>query len=350
MKIAFILPSLANRGPIIFTQYLVKKLKNIVTDIDVLYFNGDIEIDLGVRCHKINFWKRYDFSKYDIIHTTMAKPDIYGMLYCPRDKWIVSMHNYFIEDLKMLYPRFKAWRLSFLWKLALDSAKNIILSSTAMFDYYRNLLGARKNYSIIPYGIDEKSYADIDKKDLAKLQEFIEKGFVVLGSVGLLVYRKGFHQIFEFMNENKSFACIIIGEGEQRAYLEKLINEYNLEERTYLPGFRENSCNYYKYIDIYMHVSYSEGFGLAMLEAMSKRKPIVCSDLPIYKDFFTPNDVALFQTDNVISLTDAVVRIINDKERYEQNSYDLFVEKFNSDVMAKRHLEYYKIVHDRKQI
>jgi glycosyltransferase involved in cell wall biosynthesis len=144
------------------------------------------------------------------------------------------------------------------------------------------------------------------------------------------------------MKKNKNFACILIGEGEQRIFFEKLICEYKLEDRVYLPGFRENSYNYYKYIDIYMHVSYSEGFGLAMLEAMSKRKPIVCSNLPIYKDYFDSNDVALFETDNISSLTDAVFKIINNKKYYENDAYELFCKKFNSFIMAKKHLEYYK--------
>jgi hypothetical protein len=131
MKIAFILPSLANMGPIIFTRYLIDKLKKLENDIDVFYFNEDVSVDLGVMCYKIIFWKKYDFSKYDIIHTTMAKPDIYGMLYFPSSKWVVSMHNYFIDDLRMLYPKFKAWRLSLLWKFALNGVKNMILSSVA---------------------------------------------------------------------------------------------------------------------------------------------------------------------------------------------------------------------------
>jgi glycosyltransferase involved in cell wall biosynthesis len=342
MKIAFILPSLANRGPIVFTQYLINELKKTENDVNVFYFNETISVDFGVMCYRIKFWKKYDFSKYDVIHTTMAKPDIYGMLFCPPSKWIVSMHNYFIDDLKMLYPKFKAWRLSVLWKLALKRTKNMILSSSAMYDYYRNLLGNNKNYTIIPYGITEKPYTEIDKNDLSKLQEFKSKGFVILGSVGLLIYRKGFHQIFDFMKENKNFACVLIGGGEQRSYLEKIINEYNLEDRVYLPGFRENSYNYYRYIDIYMHVSYSEGFGLAMLEAMNKRKAIVCSNLPIYQDYFDSNDVALFETDNISSLTEAIFKILNNKGYYEDAAYRLFCRKFNSFIMAKKHLKYYR--------
>lgn len=38
-------------------------------------------------------------------------------------------------------------------------------------------------------------------------------------------------------------------------------------DRFILLGFKDNSIDYYKYFDIYAMTSYSEGFGLAMLES-----------------------------------------------------------------------------------
>ena len=65
MKIAFILPSLANKGPIVFTKYLIEGLKGKVDYIEVFYFR---DIDLGVPTKQIGFFEKIDF---DIVHTHM---------------------------------------------------------------------------------------------------------------------------------------------------------------------------------------------------------------------------------------------------------------------------------------
>lgn len=57
MKIAFILPSLANRGPIIFTQYLLSELIKSDIEIEVFYFDDSQKktLDLGVKTTKNQF-------------------------------------------------------------------------------------------------------------------------------------------------------------------------------------------------------------------------------------------------------------------------------------------------------
>ena len=349
MKIAFILPSLANRGPIIFTQYLLSELIKSDIEIEVFYFDDSQKntLDLGVKTTKINFSKRFDFSDFDIVHTTMARPDIYASRFVPKEKWVCSMHNYLREDMRMLYNPFKAIAIIFLWKTALKKCRNIITSSTQMTEYYQHLFGKKINYSMIPYGIYEKGYSEIEKNDLSVISEFKKRGLTIIGSVGLLIQRKGFSQLFEILKKYDDTALVIIGEGKERFELEKIARENNLSDRFFLPGFRNNSHNYYQYFDIYAHVSYSEGFGLAMLEAMSKKLPVICSDLPIYKDFFTKDDVALFETGNSSSLISVYKEIKEDRKKYSEVSYQLFREQFDARVMASRHIELYqKLVKD----
>ena len=346
MKIAFILPSLANRGPIIFTQYLLSELSKGDAHIEIFYFDDTQKnkLDLGVKTTKISFNRKYDFSEFDIVHTTMARPDIYASRFVPKSKWVCSMHNYLIEDMTLLYTPLKAFAIIFLWKHALKQCRNIITSSNQMTEYYKKLLGSEKNYKMIPYGIYEKEYSAIDKNDLKVISNFKERGFKIIGSVGLLIPRKGFSQIFAILEKYKDTALVIIGEGAERQNLERLALEKNVSDRVFLPGFRNNSHNYYHYFDIYAHVSYSEGFGLAMLEAMSKKLPVICSDLPIYKDYFTDGDVALFDVGNSNSLLQAYERISENYEKYSKASFRLFETKFKAEIMCRAHIEFYNSI------
>ena len=345
MKIAFIIPSLANRGPIVFTLYLLEELRKYNIVIEVFYFKDSNSscLTLPVKCTKIPFFRRYDFSDFDIVHTTMALPDIFAFLFVDRNKWISSMHNFLEKDVKMLYSPHKSAAIIFLWKIALKRCKNIIVSSTQMQTYYEQLLKNKNTkYRIIPYGICEKEYNEIGKADFEVIQKFKTNNFTVIGSAGLFVARKGFDQLFSLLNYDKTLALILIGDGMERKNLEASVKKFHLQDRVFMPGFRNSSYNYYKYFDIYAHVSYSEGFGLAMLEAMSKKLPIICSDLEIYRDYFSEKDMCFFKAGNEASLKNAYSKIISNLNYYGQSSYDLFLSHFDVKVMTKNHLDFYE--------
>lgn len=344
MKIAYILPSLANRGPVIFTLYLLEELRKYNIDIEVFYFKDSETscLTLPVKCTKIPFFKRHDFSSFDIVHTTMALPDIFAFLFVDRSKWISSMHNFLEKDIKMLYSPLKSLTIIFLWKTALKKCKNIIVSSRQMQTYYEQLLKNKNaKYRIIPYGICEKEYEEIDGADFEFIQKFKANNFTVIGSAGLFVARKGFEQLFSLLTYDKNLALILIGDGVERKNLEASVKKFDLQDRVFMPGFKNNSYNYYKYFDIYAHVSYSEGFGLAMLEAMSKKLPIICSDLEIYRDYFSEKDVCFFKAGSETSLKSAYNKIISNLDYYGQSSYNLFLSQFDVKVMTKNHLDFY---------
>ncbi|HBN06257.1 MAG TPA: hypothetical protein DD434_10800, partial [Bacteroidales bacterium] len=177
-----------------------------------------------------------------------------------------------------------------------------------------------------------------------------KKGYLIIGSVGLLVYRKGFSQLIELLKSNCDIALVIIGEGPERNNLETLAKKNNVLDRIWLPGFRNDSYSYYKYFDIYAHVSYSEGFGLAMLEALSHKIPLICSRLDIYREYFTDEDVSYFEAGNVCALNKALYIIRNKLPFYSKKSYDLFLKYFSDEAMAKKHKEYYEsIISDNKK-
>lgn len=350
MRIAFILPSLANRGPIIFTKYLIEGLKHKVDYIEVFYFRDVVELDLGVPTRQINFFEKINFDKFDIIHTGMIKADLYSWYNrnLIQNKSVVLMHNYVVEDLKSLYKPLKAFIFTQLWKLSLKSSKNIIVSSTDQLKYYQNLLGSSPEFTVIPYGINQKELVPINSDDSNKLKQLKSK-YKIIGSCGLLVKIKGFKQLLEFLNINEDFAVVIIGEGEDRKNLESLSKKYNVEDRFMLLGFKNNAIDYHKYFDIYAMTSYSEGFGLAMLEAMSQSLPVVCSNLPLYKGYFDDTNVSLFEPNKIESLSNAIYKVNENTDYYKNASYKLFEEKFSLDVMGDRHIELYKkVISDSK--
>lgn len=345
MKIAFLLPSLDVKGPGIFTDNLIQGLMDEGCICEVFYFNESLmSIPFSVKCTKINFIKPYDFSDFDIVHTTMAKPDIYMALHRKviKTKWISGIHNFIKEDLEQVHGTLKTILYSWIWTCALKKANNIIVSSSFMLQYYKKLLrNSSTSWKIIPYGIPEKQVEDIDDATKKMLLSLKAK-YTVLVGCGLLIKRKGFYQLINYLRYNEKAAVVLIGDGECKEELVLLARQINVLDRVIFLGFRSNSMNYYPYFDIYCMCSNSEGFGLAMLEAMSLGMPLVCSDLDIYKDYFPRQDISLFQFGNQESFNQAVDKVFFNQEQYARNSLFLFQNYFSLKSMINAHLDFYK--------
>jgi len=71
---------------------------------------------------------------------------------------------------------------------------------------------------------------------------------------------------------------LIIGDGEQREYLENLAAEYGVRDRVLFTGFQPNPYRFIKRASVYVLPSDSEGLPTVLLEAMSLGVPCISSD------------------------------------------------------------------------
>lgn len=344
MKIAFLIPSLENRGPVVFTKYLINSLKGQMDDIVVYYFKDSISpIDMGVECKKISLLEKKTFDYFDIVHSTQLLPDIY--IYIHKKSIIPpvvsSMHNLLTQDIGMLYGKLKGVLMKFVWKFVLNRQINLIVSSDEMFLYYEKLLNKNHNKSIIPYGIKKSDITEIPSEDLIIINK-LRARYKIVGSVGLLIKRKGFSQLIDLLYLNKDIAVILIGDGEEKSNLEAYAKLKGVSDRFFILGFRDKSFNFYKYFDLFAMVSYSEGFGLAMLEAMSQKIPIICSNLKIYNEYHFKNYLVLFEPGDMNSLFCGVNIIINDINNFKERSFKLYEKYFTLEKMGINHIELYQ--------
>ncbi|MDO8572469.1 MAG: glycosyltransferase family 4 protein [bacterium] len=83
---------------------------------------------------------------------------------------------------------------------------------------------------------------------------------------GLPFAIKAIHLLKEKINIEK-FVLVIIGEGEERVPLEKLIEELGLHHNVYLVGKQENASSLLRAFDIFILPSIKEGLPYVILEA-----------------------------------------------------------------------------------
>ena len=65
-------------------------------------------------------------------------------------------------------------------------------------------------------------------------------------------------------------------------------------------------------ISIYAFPSFNEGFGIPIIEAFSYSLPIVCSDIPVFKEIGN-EAVSFFEVKNFLSLSKKIQELIDSK-------------------------------------
>jgi len=167
-------------------------------------------------------------------------------------------------------------------KFIFGNAHKIIANSYQM---KRVLLERHK----LPGDLVKVIYNPIDISKIRKLmEESIENGLEeffngqTIVTVGRLEQQKGhWHLIraFSLVKEQVPEAkLVVIGDGELRAYLEKLISGLKMRKECLLLGWRKNPFKYMARSTLFCFPSLWEGFGNAILEALACGLPVMSAD------------------------------------------------------------------------
>lgn len=113
------------------------------------------------------------------------------------------------------------------------------------------------------------------------------KKTIVIGTVGELHHIKGYNYaiqaIAELIKSDKikksglNILFTIIGTGEEKDKLEKMIADLNLKDCVILLGYVKDAYQYFKSFDIFLLSSLSESFGYVLLEAGLASLPVVAT-------------------------------------------------------------------------
>ena len=106
----------------------------------------------------------------------------------------------------------------------------------------------------------------------------------IILSAGRLTRQKNFSYLIEefseFLKFNNDFVLMILGEGEERRKLIKLINKKKLKDKIFLLGFKKDVFNYMKKSEIFVLSSLWEEVGFVIVEAAMCNTYVISSDCP----------------------------------------------------------------------
>lgn len=108
----------------------------------------------------------------------------------------------------------------------------------------------------------------------------------------------------------------IIGTGDFKTKLEKLVDELNLQGNVILTGWVEDLAKKISTIElgVFPSVWNLEGFGVVLLEAMSLGKPIVCFNHGPYPEVVDKRCALIVKQKNPESLSRAIIKVFSDQD------------------------------------
>ena len=130
-------------------------------------------------------------------------------------------------------------------------------------------------------------------------------GVTITGTIGELNKNKNQVALIEEAKQNPNMYVAIVGEGEMRSKLERLINKYNLNNRVKLFGFLP-AAEVLKGFDIFALPSLKEGLPYVLLEAKQAGLPIVANRVGGIPDILDAKDMSEFSLQTMVQKTSAL--------------------------------------------
>ena len=226
-----------------------------------------------------------------------------------------------------------------------DAKMSWIKNVEEYFDKYNKIFCVSKSVKVsfdkLYPQIDNKSevfYNLIDKTNIIrKSTEFVPHNFKKnkfnIVSVGRLTEQKGFDIALEsakiLKNRGLNFQWFVVGEGRDRKKLEKKMRKLNLNNFFFFLGQIANPYPYIKNGNVFVLPSRHEGYGLAVLEARILKKPVIVSNIPVYKEQIINNKNGLISELNAEDLSNKIMKLYYDSDLQEK--IDLYLNEENID-------------------
>ena len=157
------------------------------------------------------------------------------------------------------------------------SLKLVAVSQTLAADIQRQL--PQSNVLAIPTYLNLPEFTPQPK---------VQHDTVVFGAVGRLVDDKNFSILLDCVSQlakkNLPVFLEIAGYGKNQQLLQDKITQLGLSHNVTLLGYITDTATFYQSIDVLLVPSFQEGLGLVIQEAIHYKKPVICSDILVFKE------------------------------------------------------------------
>jgi glycosyltransferase involved in cell wall biosynthesis len=189
--------------------------------------------------------------------------------------------------------------------------------------------------------VDLKTWLELSR-ERNEIINSIPTNVKIILAIGRLTKQKDFVTLIRSFIKVKAkinAVLIILGEGNERAKLESLINENGLNDCVILPGFTVNPFPFLKRANVFVLSSLYEGMPNSLIQAVAFKKQIVSTNCPsgpfeILKAGYYGYLVEVGDTDNMAL---GIERGLN--AQLNVQSTESIIEMFDSGTISKKYLD-----------
>jgi glycosyltransferase involved in cell wall biosynthesis len=166
------------------------------------------------------------------------------------------------------------------WKYNLNSIVRIISVSDAIKRMTEIGIRDRSKVVTIHSGIDLTRFKGNEVADLRN-EYGISQGKTLIGNVAALAPHKDYGTFLRTaracIDKEKSVHFLIIGEGDERGFIEQEIIRLKLVDHVTMTGFRNDIPAVLRALDIFLITSETEGLGTSVLDAFAAGTPVIAT-------------------------------------------------------------------------
>ncbi len=232
----------------------------------------------------------------------------------PKPRLVVSVHNNHEREWVHMQD---GQRLKHLTPWAYRSADAVVTVSQGLAAQVQRTRGvAKEKVHCIYNPIDADTIERVAMDEVN--HEWLDETHDVVVAMGRLAPQKDYGSLlraFAVIREARSRArLMVLGDGEQRRQLEQLSCDLGVADSVSFLGVRANPFAYIARADCFVLTSSYEGFGMAIVEAMTAGTPVVSTDCP-----YGPAEILgdgrwglLARAGSIESIAACVLRVLND--------------------------------------
>lgn len=279
----------------------------------------------------------------DIVHYHFPWPfgEILHLLFGKKTKSVVTYHSdiYKQRFLKVLYGP--------VMHRFLNRVDRIVVTSRNYLTTSSDLACHRSQCSVIPIGLDEKSYPVATSEELIAWEERVGRDFFFF--VGILRYYKGLHVLLEAM-QNAPFKMVIAGTGPLLKELQQKVEDLaltNVEFVGYV-GDEDKAALFNLARAVVLPSLYrSEAFGVSLLEGAMYSLPLISTEIGTGTTYVNEKDVTglVVPPDDVDALRTAMEKLSSDNSLCKKMGRDArlrYENLFSADRMAEKYYRLYR--------
>lgn len=283
---------------------------------------------IGPLAHQLR--QQLRASPVDIVHTHLFNATLVGRIARLRmpggPRLVTTLHNPDYSNLETPSRLHGVMRGVVDWASAIAANDAIVAVSEAVAaDYRRHLgsLGPWGRIEVIHNAIDsvryERAFDAVDRARARCAWGWTPTQAAVL-SIGRLTSQKNYESLIEAVNlvgsRGIDARAVVIGEGPNRSWLERQAGD---RVRFHGLASREEVISAMAACDIYAQPSRFEAFGMAVLEAMVARRPVVATAVDGIREVVDDGASGiLVPRENTALLADALADLAADPDRRQR--------------------------------